>query len=584
MLLARTPHNPLSESLEPLMNALRNLFVILFLCSFAAASLAGPPRAQGQSHEIRVQTDLVQVPVIVHRAGKHVTGLKKEDFTVTADGKDQAIDVFEEVHTELPAKASVAGEFTNIAASGGGVAQRLTIIAIDLENTAPLDQAYLKQEVVKFLDTAANTGEPFALVALTLGGIHVLHDFTTDPKILAAVVKGQPIQNAAREAAGGTVMDITPCAASTTGCGGDANADRGMRQWADWKTMMTNQEGFEIYRDNATRVHGLLALQQLAQALRGLPGRKTLIWASSGIEILGGISRMFRGMSDARGGASIYSGTAGGALDQNAYTFSLLNSANIAVYPLDARHGSNTSFADFDTKHSDAPLSQSLEVTRASNLEVIDMFQTLAAATGGKPCFNRTDLATCLKEAAEDSHDFYMLGFYADKKLKPGWHSIGVKLAGPRAELHYRDGFLTGAFDPESSKLTDLQLAMLSPIDYTAVPFRGHFETPVDKGGKKEVGFALDLPPGAVVPDGADRRLALDIAVIARGQGGKEAAKFAQRIERKLTAEQAAVIKDKGIHYTNKFEVSPGEYGIWFVVRDSVRGQTGSAVTTLSVK
>jgi hypothetical protein len=51
-----------------------------------------------------------------------------------------------------------------------------------------------------------------------------------------------------------------------------------------------------------------------------------------------------------------------------------------------------------------------------------------------------------------------------------------------------------------------------------------------------------------------------------------------------VTPEQAAVINAKGIHYTNKVDLPPGEYGVWFVVRDSIRGQTGSAVTTLSVK
>jgi VWFA-related protein len=568
------------------MVSFRSSSAVLALCLLVAVPLVGSPPAseQPQSHEIKVQTELVQVPVIAHRGGKHVTGLKKEDFTLMADGKQQAIAIFEEVHATPPTRSSDTEEFTNIGASGDGVAQQLTIIAIDLENTAPLDQTYLKQEIIKFLDSATSTGEPFALIAMTRGGIRVLHDFTTDPRVLAAAVKRQPLQNAAKEAAGGTVMDITPCARSAGGCGGDGNADAGLRQLDEWNTMMTNQERFEIYRDRTTRVHELLALQQLAQALRGLPGRKTLVWASSGIQILGGINRMFQGMSDLRGGASIFLGGTGEALDQNAYTFSLLNSANIAVYPLDARHGANTSFADFDPKYSDAPLSQALEVTRASNNEIIDMFQTIAAATGGKPCFNRTDLANCLKEAAEDSRDFYMLGFYPDKKAKLGWHTIGVKLDGPRTELHYRDGFLAGSFDPEKSKLSDLQLAMLSPLDYTAVPFRGRFETPVDKGDKKEVGFALDLPARAVTLNADDNHLALDVVIVVRGQGGKEITRLAQRIDRKLTPEQAAVINAKGIHYTNKVDLPPGEYGVWFVVRDSIRGQTGSAVTTLSVK
>lgn len=177
-----------------------------------------------------------------------------------------------------------------------------------------------------------------------------------------------------------------------------------------------------------------------------------------------------------------------------------------------------------------------------------------------------------------------MLGFYLDKNTKPGWHNISLKLNGPKTELHYRDGFLSGTIDPEKSKLTDLQLAMLSPVDYTGVPFRGRFENPVDKDGKKEVAFSLDVPADAITVNADDNHLSVDFVVVVRGEGGKQAAQRAQRIDRKLTPEQAAVIRTKGIRYTNKLELPPGEYGVWFVVRDNIRGQTGSAVTTVNLK
>lgn len=56
------------------------------------------------------------------------------------------------------------------------------------------------------------------------------------------------------------------------------------------------------------------------------------------------------------------------------------------------------------------------------------MFQEIASRTGGKPCFNRTDLADCLKEFAADSQDYYVLGFYPGRQTSSGWHSISVKL------------------------------------------------------------------------------------------------------------------------------------------------------------
>jgi VWFA-related protein len=552
---------------------------IVLCCVVTALS-----KGEGQLPNIKAKTELVQLPVVAHRDGKHVGGLKVDAFAVLMDGKPQALAVFEEVHPSLPVKPTQTEEFSNVAEGRRDMAEQLTIIAIDLNNTQPLDQAYLKEEVIKFLDSAAKTGEPFALIAVTRSGIRVLHDFTTDPKLLAASVKGQPLQIAAKEAAGGTVMDFTPCARSAAGCGGGANADIGMQQLQAWTQLMTNQEVFEIYRDRATGISTLVALQQLAQALRGLPGRKTLVWASSGTQIFGGMSRMFAGSKDPRGGASTDMTRVGETLDQYAHTFNLLNLANVAVYPLDARHGSNISFANYDVVYSDAPLSEAVDAVRGSNSEIIDSFKAMAAATGGKPCFNRTDLAGCLQEAADDSHHYYLLGFYLDDKTKPGWHPISVRLDGPRTELTYRGGFFLETSSPEKSKLTDMQLALISPLNYTALPIRGKFESPVDKGDKKLIGFALDVPAGAIILNEGDSRLLLDIAVIVRGKGGKEIAKLAQRIDRVLTAEQMAVIRAQGIHYTNKLELPPGDYGVWFAVRESTTGRTGSVVASVNAK
>ena len=237
--------------------------IIAVCCSMSALLVgASPAQVEGQIPKIKARTELVLVAVIAHRGGNHVAGLKTEDFTLQSDGKAQSIAVFEEVHPGAPTKQVTSGEFSNIAESRSAPEQ-LTIIAIDMNTTAPLDQAYLKDEIVKFLDSATNTGEPFALVAITRSGIRVLHDFTTDPKLLAAVVKGQPLQVSAKEAPGGTVMDFRP-----------QLADNGVKLLEVWTALMTNQEPFEIFRDWSSSVNTLVALQQLAQSLRGLPGRR----------------------------------------------------------------------------------------------------------------------------------------------------------------------------------------------------------------------------------------------------------------------------------------------------------------------
>ena len=74
-----------------------------------------------------------------------------------------------------------------------------------------------------------------------------------------------------------------------------------------------------------------------------------------------------------------------------------------------------------------------------------------------------------------------------------------------------------------------------------------------------------------------------DVVAIARAQGGKEAARFIQRVDRKFPAQNIAEIKRVGIDYGNQLELAPGEYGIWFVVRDNPSGRTGSAVVPVKV-
>jgi hypothetical protein len=72
-----------------------------------------------------------------------------------------------------------------------------------------------------------------------------------------------------------------------------------------------------------------------------------------------------------------------------------------------------------------------------------------------------------------------------------------------------------------------------------------------------------------------------------RGRGkraGDEVVREAKHVERNLTEPEKETIERDGIHYSGKLEVAPGDYGIWFVVRDSATGRTGSAISVLNVK
>jgi hypothetical protein len=129
--------------------------------------------------------------------------------------------------------------------------------------------------------------------------------------------------------------------------------------------------------------------------------------------------------------------------------------------------------------------------------------------------------------------------------------------------------------------MTDLQLAMNSPFPFTALPFSGRFTGVTVQGAKNSVGYELRIPPSAITLD--ENKINFDVVAVFRTPGGKEAGRMAQRIERELPPQGIAEIKARGINYRNKIELPPGEYGVWFVLRDNPSGRTGSVSVPLKL-
>src|SRR3954470_17392655 len=86
-------------------------------------------------------TEYVEVPVIVQRSNKHVTGLAKTDFILQQDSKDVTIATFEEVHAIGSDKGGATGKtFTNSASfTSAQTPPQVVLLAIDATNTPTLD-------------------------------------------------------------------------------------------------------------------------------------------------------------------------------------------------------------------------------------------------------------------------------------------------------------------------------------------------------------------------------------------------------------------------------------------------------------
>jgi VWFA-related protein len=550
-----------------------NKFVTIsvILCApFSAAQNSSQSAAS--SAPIKAGVEFVQVPVVVQRGGKHLPGLSKNDFSLQQDGKQQPLASFEEIHatTSTTAKQDAAS-FGNGFASGGATPQ-IVMLAIDTVNTSPFDQAYFRDELKKYFAQMKPTDSPLGLVELTRGGLHVLHDFTRDAgALMSGLDKAHTVP-----AKNNDTSSVLSKAANEQQQRDEGLADQNPDMEQRLDALLAQEDQVSRFQDSTTRIDSLLALQQLAQMLKGIPGRKTLLWAGSGFPFASLSS------TNAAGQRSLAPDRAGSALDLHAYTWKLLNDANVAVYPIDTRRTTNTAYDVMDVTNKYSPTYRQKEMARDADSDTQATLLSVAEKTGGKACIGRTDLHNCIREAADDNRDYYLLGFYVDKSNHaPGWHKVTIKLD-QKASLRYREGFIIQASKPDQVRNTDLQLALNSAFAYTSLPFTGRFLSFTPEGDNKNVNFQLRIPPNAISLE--DAKIDFDILAVVRAPGGKETARISQHISQTLPPQGVATIQAQGINYTNKLAVPPGEYGVWFVLRDNPTGRTGSVTVPLKVQ
>jgi VWFA-related protein len=522
------------------------------------------------------QTELVMVPVVVtDHSGAHLRALKKEDFSLLEDGKEQKIAFFEEmVTTPRPARrVTHPNEFSNTL-EGSSNTRRLTVIVLDTINTPFLDQGLARKALVKFLDETLDSGEPTALFSVSRTGLKVIHDFSAEPKVLAAALR--------KVRQGEKPLADKPSEETLTQQDSDEVSQLANRLM-EFQRASENQ--MNAFQQRVAIVTTLEAMQHIAQALGGLPGRKALIWATGGFPF--SITDDMRPSLDpstpfARRNPA--SDSLHDVLSLYEHTWQSLNQAQISVYPIDVR--GLVGFSDASVR------SQGRDFySRASwnHQETIATFQTFAAMTGGKAFYNSNDLNHGFVDASLDNSQYYTLGYYLDKSSrKEGWHKLSVKVRHDQARVRARNGFfLTRATaDPVATARQDLTMAVNSPIDYTAISIAASWNATIaaKDPGKKRATFSLIMPPNFAAVDETDRNhLVVEIVAVAKDETGKPAGEVSQKYDLHLKPESLQQIRGSGFTYRGAIDVAPGEYTVRFAVRDDLSGRVGSVAAPLKL-
>jgi len=536
----------------------------VLLMTAASAAFGQTQPETKKKPAIAVRSEVVRVHAIVtDRTGVAIADLTQDDFTVLENGKRQKIAFFHHVQGTAELAAQAASQADARTSSGEVGNNRSTVLVFDQLNSTISERSNARAELMKLFSTSTKFAGPVCLVAFDFDGVGLVHDFTTNPAELAEALKNLKGHHSPKDVP--TANPIENTFRQVNGW----NSKSGSRNTAMVQVMRKNlytalaDQQLSIAERSALTLE---ALREIGESVAGVPGPKSLIWATGG-------GFPFQ-IDDAKHFATYQQDLL--PLYENAWR--TLNRANVVVYPLDVEDLVNPAYVDASVGH---PLPNHFDShANVSNLEAF------ADATGGRLCNRQTTAIGCLAKAVNDASDYYLIGYYENSDgSKPGWRNLAVKVDRPGAQVHARSGYFAGGpHDENLDRKDDIELALTSFLESNAVPLTVRLTTVTDAGAKKRVSFIFIIPPAAATIDETENNhLSLDFAALATNTDGAPAGTFSRSANGNLTPEDMASMRSHGAAYPGSIELPSGEYSVRFVVRDNVSGRTGSTSASLKV-
>jgi VWFA-related protein len=325
---------------------------------------------------IRTTTSLVEVRVVAEDAhGKPVADLKKADFTISDDRQPRGITLFS-AYRGLGAPSNGASGGQSVEASP--TPSEYAVIVLDWLNTVYGNRVFVRDQVLSLLKSY-KPRQRVAVFVLSRNNPRLLYDFTYDRDALTYMVENLSLDFDDQ-------LGPAPPPGAPVGRGGRGD---------------THRED-AIFQARNQLVETATTFEKIGDRLLHVPGRKTLLWVSTGIPMT-------------------VEGAYYGPFLESA--FGKLNRSDTAVYSV---------FAPGLSLSPNNPLLESLV--------------EFSHRTGGVAYYDNNDLTREMRQALEDTEVSYTLGFHMPENAKAGLHEIQVRVARPGVRLRYRE-----SYDPAAS-------------------------------------------------------------------------------------------------------------------------------------
>ena len=587
------------------------LFILAACMALNSQSSTGTQTQQpGESIPIiRANTRLVMVDVVaVDKKGQFVTDLQASDFKLVEDGKEQKISIF---NLQQPSSGPSALNASRLPPNVFRNAPKyqpnsaLNVILLDGLNSSLLEQAYVRSEMIKFLEKLPE-GHPVAIYMLGKK-LRLLQDFTTDLTELKKVINAFKGESPKALASAGSAPE-TPVALQ----GWAAQVAEAMSpQFKSQIESFAQEHSSDQMDERVNRT--LAALNSLARMLSGYEGRKNLIWVSDGVplSIVPGAQMPGRVTPDPHNVTAPANPTgltyqAAPEMSRRTYFDQLgllcntFAEAQIAVYPIDARGLVGSAFANVANNVSGNGASGGLAL-HMEGAQSEELFQAhsnmlnIADATGGRAFYNRNDIDNALRNGIDDGSRYYSLGYYPENKNWDGKFRK-IKLAGnrPGLKLRYRTGYYAvdrAAYMKNNQLQRDIDLAQALSVDApaaTTIQFQASVLPPSQETQNKVVvAYAIDprLISFEKTEDGLEHaQMDCVVRAFTKANGETPVKTEANRINAKLKPEVYEKITKSFFPCRVEMNLGEGHYYLRLVVRDNLSGLLGSYNAEVTVE
>jgi VWFA-related protein len=515
----------------------------------------GAAGQSGRSYKLRVDVDLVTVEVVaLDRSGKPVRNLKKEDFRLYEDGKQQEILSFDEVRDD-----SGPPDIPSAVGQDWGSRGKTVLILFDNSSIKPGHLKSARDSAEKFVKRHMSPQDQFAVASYD-NSLRILQNFTDNPeKVLKALA--QPAIPGAT-AAGPQLLSPSQIPI------------RGQRGPVTHGAEISGAAGSVYKSENLLR-----ALNAFNLAVEQLKGQKSiLLFSESGFSGQNAIQEAYAKTlrSARRSNVAIYAIDPGG-LDSGAV--GEIREADVA--PQSSAQGSILPSLS-STPDINNPLGASQPPTQQSVLK------SLAVESGAAAIFNTNDFDSELDKLSLQLSNFYVLGFQSDNPKHDGaFRKLEIKTDLKNLTLKHRNGY----FDrrpldvlANSSQEESLLAAMASPQRATRIPITFHAYYFYDTPRLARVMISAKISMANVTLRRKSGQLVSDLRVmgVAYAVNDSISARFSEIVPVEVDRGKEQNFRRASIPYRNFFKMRPGKYRLKLAASDE-GDNLGSAEQILEI-